>query len=320
PQLGESSEHAKGGDPAQAKLRLFEAIVALLAVPARERGLLLVIEDVHWADAATRQLLDHLARRLTSLRSLVLVTYRSDELERRPPLAPLLQTWRRAGLAEIVTLSPLDAVQIGEMIGSILDERDVAAEFRDVMHRRAEGNPFVLEEMLKEAIDRGDVFRAGEHWDRRGVDDLRIPETVRDTILMRFARLEPDHAEILQAAAVLGRTFDYDTLVQIVVHSDAAGPEALEVGDAQQLIDDAGEGATYRWRHALTQEAIADEIVRPRRQQIHSRAADAFASSGGRSLDVARHLLGASRFDEAVVACFDAADEAEASLAFAEAL
>src|SRR5262249_12020201 len=73
-------------------------------------------------------------------------------------------------------------------------------------------------------------------------------------------------------------------------------------------------------RHALTQEAIADEIVRPRRQQIHSRAADAFASSGGRSLDVARHLLGASRFDEAVVACFDAADEAEASLAFAEAL
>src|SRR5262249_34389470 len=233
PQLGESSEHAKGGDPAQAKLRLFEAIVALLAVPARERGLLLVIEDVHWADAATRQLLDHLARRLTSLRSLVLVTYRSDELERRHPLAPLLQTWRRAGLAEIVTLSPLDAVQIGEMIGSILDERDVAAEFRDVMHRRAEGNPFVLEEMLKEAIDRGDAFRAGGHWDRRAVDDLRIPDTVRDTILMRFARLDPEHAEILQAAAVLGRTFDYDTLVQIVPHSEASVQEALALADAQ---------------------------------------------------------------------------------------
>src|SRR5262249_34061952 len=200
PQLGASSEHAQRGDPAQAKLRLFEAIVALLAAPARERGLFLVIEDVHWADAATRQLLDHLARRLTSLRSLVLVTYRSDELERRHPLAPLLQTWRRAGLAEIVTLSPLDAAQIGEMIGSIFDEREVAAEFRDIMHRRAEGNPFVLEEMLKEAIDRGDVFQAGEHWDRRAADDLRIPATVRDTILMRFARLDPEHADILQAA------------------------------------------------------------------------------------------------------------------------
>src|SRR5262249_40233842 len=157
----------------------------------------------------------------------------------------------------------------------------------------AEGNPFVLEEMLKEAIDRGDVFQAGEHWDRRAADDLRIPATVRDTILMRFARLDPEHADILQAAAVLGRTFDYDTLVQIVPHSEASVQEALALADAQQLIEDAGEGATYRWRHALTQEAIADEIVRPRRQQIHSRAADAFAASGGRSLDVARHLLGA---------------------------
>ena len=320
PQLGDRSERGRGGDPSQAKLRLFEAIVALLAVPARERGLVLVIEDVHWADAATRQLLDHLARRLTSLRSLVLVTYRSDELDRRHPLAPLLQAWRRAGLAEIVTLSPLDAPQIGEMIGSILDERNVAAEFRDVMHRRAEGNPFVLEEMLKVAIDRGDVFRAGEHWDRRAIDDLRIPETVRDTILMRFARLEPEHADILQAAAVLGRTFDYETLVRIVELSEAAVQEALALADAQQLIENAGEGAAYRWRHALTQEAIADEIVRPRRQQIHSRAADAFAASGGSSLDVARHLLGAARFDEAVIGCIDAADEAEASLAFAEAL
>jgi class 3 adenylate cyclase/tetratricopeptide (TPR) repeat protein len=320
PQLGESSEHAEGGDPGQAKLRLFEAIVALLAVPARERGLLLVMEDAHWADAATRQLLDHLARRLTSVRSLVLLTYRSDELDRRHPLAPLLQTWRRAGLAETVALSPLDKAQIGEMIGSILDERDVAGELSDLMHLRTEGNPFVLEEMLKEAIDRGDVFRAGEHWNRRAVDDLRIPETVRDTILMRFARLEPEHAEILQAAAVLGRTFDYDTLVRVVELSETAVQGALALAGAQQLIEDAGEGGIYRWRHALTQEAVADEIVRPRRQQIHSRAADAYAASDGRSLDLARHLLGAGRFDEAVVACIAAADEAEASLAFAEAL
>jgi class 3 adenylate cyclase/tetratricopeptide (TPR) repeat protein len=320
PQFGQSSEHAAGGEPGQAKLRLFEAIVALLAIPARERGLLLVIEDAHWADAATRQLLDHLARRLTSLRSLALLTYRSDELDRRHPLAPLLQTWRRAGLAEVVTLSRLDAAQIGEMIGAILDERDVAAEFSDLMHLRTEGNPFVLEEMLKEAIDRGDVFRAGEHWDRRAGGELRIPETVRDTILMRFARLEPEHAEILQAAAVLGRTFDYATLVRIVEPTEAAVQAALALADAQQLIEDTREGGTYRWRHALTQEAIADEIVRPRRQQIDSRAADAFAASHGRSVDVARHLLEAGRFDEAVAACVVAADEAEASLAFAEAL
>ena len=93
------------------------------------------------------------------------------------------------------------------------------------------------------------------------------------------------------------------------------------MGVAQQLLDEVGGGrALYRWRHALTQEAVADEIVLPRRQEIHGRAADAVIAAGAPSLQVARHLLGAARFDEAVRACVTAAEEAEASLAFAEAL
>jgi class 3 adenylate cyclase len=321
PQLGDDEVAAPVGDPAQAKLRLFEAIVALLDVPARERGLLLVIEDIHWADTATRELLDHIARRLTKTRAVLLVTYRSDELDRRHPLAPLLQTWRRSGVAEIVQLSPLERGEIAEMIGAILDHAAVDPGFRDLMHARTDGNPFVLEEMLKEAIDRGDVFRTSDGWQQRELDELSIPATVRDSILLRFERLDQSQAQALQAAAVLGRTFDYETLVAVAAVDESTVQGALAIGVAQQLLEevDAG-GATYRWRHALTQEAIADEIVLPRRQQIHSRAADALAAAGASSLDVARHLLGSARFDEAVPACIRAAEEAEASMAFAEAL
>src|SRR3954447_8664327 len=111
PQLG-SAPAPMTADPAQAKLRLFEAVVALLTVPAREQGLLLVVEDIHWADAATRELLDHLARRLTSLRSVILATYRTDELDRRHPLTSLVQSWRRPGVAETVVLEPLGAEEI----------------------------------------------------------------------------------------------------------------------------------------------------------------------------------------------------------------
>jgi class 3 adenylate cyclase/tetratricopeptide (TPR) repeat protein len=321
PQLGTDELAPPVGDPAQAKLRLFEAVVALLAVPAREHGLLLVVEDVHWADSATRELLDHLARRLTNMRSLLLVTYRSDELDRRHPLAPLLQTWRRSGVAELIALSPLERGEIAEMIAAILDDEETGPDFRDLMHARTEGNPFVLEEMLKEAIDRGDVFRTGHGWVRRSLEELQIPETVRDTILLRFARLHPAEAEILQAAAVLGRTFDYDTLVAVAGVPEATVQDALAVGLVQQFLEEVGDGrTTYRWRHALTQEAVVDEIVLPRRQQIHSRAADALIRAGAGSLQVARHLLGAARFDEAVPTCVAAAEEAEASLAFAEAL
>lgn len=104
-----------------------------------------MVEDVHWADAATRELLDHIGRRLTNTRSLVLVTYRSDELDRRHPLAPLPQTWRRSRVAELVTLSPLGETEIAEMIAAILDHDEIGPEFRDLMHARTEGNPFVLE-------------------------------------------------------------------------------------------------------------------------------------------------------------------------------
>ena len=321
PQLGDDEVAVPVGDPAQAKLRLFEAIVALLDVPARERGLLLVVEDIHWADTATRELLDHIARRLTKTRAVLLVTYRSDELDRRHPLAPALQAWRRSGVAEIVQLSPLERGEIAEMIGAILDHAAVDPGFRDLMHARTDGNPFVLEEMLKEAIERGDVFRTSEGWRQRDLDELRIPATVRDSILLRFERLDQAQAQALQAAAVLGRTFDYGTLVAVAGVDEATVQGALAIGVAQQLLEEVGGGgATYRWRHALTQEAIADEIVLPRRQQIHSRAADALVASGAGSLDVARHLLGAARFEEAVPACIVAAEEAEASMAFAEAL
>ena len=321
PQLGRDEPVTPVGDPAQAKLRLFEAVVGMLGTAARDQGLLLILEDVHWADTATRELLDHLSRRLSSMRALLLLTYRSDELDRRHPLAPVLQSWRRSGTAEMVTLAPLDRGQIGEIISAILDGEEVEPEFRDLMYARSEGNPFVLEEMLKEAMDRAGVQHPGDEWQRRSLQQLRIPDTVRDTILLRFARLDPAEAQVLQAGAVLGRTFDYRVLLTASGAPEATVHGALEVGVAQQLLDELADGsASYRWRHALTQEAIGTEIVLPRRQALHGRAADALIAAGAGPLVVAGHLLGAGRFEEAVPACLKAAEEAEASLAFADAL
>jgi class 3 adenylate cyclase len=321
PQLGDDEPVTPVGDPMQAKLRLFEAVVGMLGTAACDQGLLLIIEDVHWADTATRELLDHLSRRVTSMRALLLLTYRSDELDRRHPLAPVLQSWRRSGTAELVALTPLDRGQVAEFISAILDGEQVEPEFGELMYARTEGNPFVLEEMLKEAMDRADVQHSGDGWQQRSLQRLKIPDTVRDTILLRFARLDPAEAQVLQAAAVLGRTFDYRMLLTASGAPEDTVHRALEVGVAQQLLDELADGrATYRWRHALTQEAVSTEIVLPRRQVLHGRAADAMIAAGAGPLVVAPHLLGASRFEEAVPACLKAAEEAEASLAFADAL
>src|SRR5262245_64486518 len=150
PQLAVPDAAPAVGDAGQAKLRLFESMVTALRAAAGEDGVLLVVDDIHWADGSTRELLDHLARRLKDAPVLVLCTYRSDELQRRHPLTGTLQAWRRSRLAETVPLRPLPPLGVAEMIASIFDADEVADYFRDLIAARSEGNPFVVEEMLRE--------------------------------------------------------------------------------------------------------------------------------------------------------------------------
>src|SRR5260370_12287543 len=114
--------------------------------------MLLILEALHWADPATRELLDYATRRLRSTNVLIVATYRSDEMHRKHALLPTIQGWRRAGqveLVELVELHNLDAERVGDMVCAIFDEESVTDEFRDFLHERSEGNPFVLEQMLR---------------------------------------------------------------------------------------------------------------------------------------------------------------------------
>src|SRR6266508_3575202 len=215
PQLADGPPTAPVGDPAQAKLRLFESVVTLLEFWARDRGLLLVVDDVHWADSSTRELLDYVARRLVRSRVMVLATYRSDELDRRHPLTRAVKVWRSAGLAETITVSAMTPSQVAEMIAAILNADEVNAELASLVDARAEGNPFVLEEMLKEALDRGEILRTDAGWQRSSAGALQMPETVREAVLLRLGRLDAGQIEVLRAAAVLGRAFNYGLLVAV---------------------------------------------------------------------------------------------------------
>jgi class 3 adenylate cyclase len=306
-------------DPGQAKLRLFEAVVSLLALPARDRTLLLVIEDVHWADASTRELLDYLARRLTDLPSLIVVTYRADELHRRHPFLPTLQGWRRSGVADILELEPLSEDGIGEMLAAILGPDSVDRELHELMLERTEGNPFVLEEMLREVVESSG---SGDGLDSDAVGRTRLPESVRHAILLRVQRLGDERSAVLESAAALGRSFDAEMLLAVSGEPESTVHDALEAAISQQLIEeDPARPGRYSWRHALTQEAIYAEIVTPRRQSIHSRAAEALAGrESTHPAELANHLLGAARFEEAVPVCLEGATEAEGALAFGEAV
>ena len=204
PQMGRPG--AAGSDAQQAKLRLFESILLLLRDAARSRGLLLILEDLHWADPATRELLDYATRRLRSTNVLILATYRTDEMHRKHALLPTIEGWRRSGQVQLIELKALKPSDVAEIVSSIFEQANVTDEFRDFLHDRSEGNPFVVEEMLRDALDRGDIFHTDSGWDRKALGEIRIPRTVRDTILHRLERLSRADVTILSAASVIGRS------------------------------------------------------------------------------------------------------------------
>jgi class 3 adenylate cyclase/tetratricopeptide (TPR) repeat protein len=320
PQLSDERISSDASDPAQAKLRLFEAILSYLRFAARDRGLLLVTEDLHWADGSTRELLDYMTRRLRNTRILLLATYRSDEMHRRHPLLPIVQGWRRSGLAELVELAPLAAPSVAAMLCAIFDEQQVSEDFRDLMHARSEGNPFVLEEILKESVDHGDIFVTDTGWDRKALEELRIPRTVADSILLRVGRLDPAHAQILRAAAVIGPSFDYRLLADVCLAPAADVREALATCVREQLLEEDASSGGYRFRHALTREAVYSDLIQPERAELHSRTADALQrNNGGAAIELARHLAAADRWDEAVPRYLAMAEEASRQLAFLDA-
>lgn len=321
PQLAEDGPATSEPETPDRRLRLFEAFLALLGLASEERGLLLIVEDLHWADASTRELIDYLTRRLRNRRVLLVATYRRDEMHRRHPLLPTLQGWQRSRLAQLVELEPLPPQDVARMVSSIFDNTDVGEEFRDFIHARTEGNPFVVEEMLKAAIDRGDIYRDESDWTRKPIAELRIPETVRDTILMRVERLDPGQAEVLQSAAVLGRSFDYQTLIRLSEQDRGAVEKALQTAVQQQLLEEEQSSrGRYRFRHALTQEAIYEDLSAPARERLHSAAADVLAEMPERSkAEVALHLRNANRWQEAIQVTMEAAAAAEAGFGYGEA-
>lgn len=319
PQLGSPATWT--GDPGQAKMRLFESILMLLGDAASRRALLLILEDLQWADPATRELLDYATRRLRSTNVLIVATYRTDEMHRKHALLPTIQGWRRAGQVEMVDLQPLSAAQVGNMVCAIFEEDEVSAEFRDFLSQRSEGNPFVLEEMLRDALDRGEIFRTGTGWDRKTLAEFRIPPTVRDTILQRLERLSSEHVGVLAAASVMGRSFDVASLAKVASVDEGAALVALEASVTAQLVElEDRVSGRYRFRHALTREAIYEDLVVPRRQQLHGRVADVLANEPAhRPVDVANNLLLAARYDEAVAMCVAAAEEASQRYAYRDA-
>lgn len=304
------------------KLRLFEAFVSLLRTLASPAGLVLVVEDVHWADSASLELLEHVMRRLQSAQTVLVMTVRDSDLERAHPLRSLLQRWARAG-ADTIALRPLSIGDVAGMAAAIFGVDGTPATMARQLHERTDGLPFAIEELLRQAVEQGGIGDvAGSGWQTAALPALPPPRSLSDGILVRSTRLSNDHLDVLRCAAVLGRGFDFPVLRQM---SDLDADVVLDALDAcvdvQLIEEDRDRDDAYRFRHILIRDAIYNDVTVSRRQRLHGRAAEALrAVHPDDPAGLARHLLAAGRAEEAARACADAADLALRRLAPREAM
>jgi DNA-binding CsgD family transcriptional regulator/tetratricopeptide (TPR) repeat protein len=299
------------------QLQLFDGVGSLLVRLSQHAPLLLVLEDLQWADASTRELVAFLHQTLRTGRLLLVATYRSDELQRRHPLWPWLAEFgRRPGVARL-ELGPLSRTELAEQLAAVRGQH-LSASAVERIFARSEGNPFYAEELLAVGADHAQVA---------------LPRALGEVLLARVQVLSDGAQQVLRVAAVAGRRVSHQLLVAAARRPELEVETGLREAVAAGVLVAESASESYGFRHALLQEAVYGDLLPGERVRLHATYARLLAevaegrchnsrhgSMGVQAAELAYHCLASHDLTGALAASVQAAAQAEAVLAPAEAL
>jgi ABC-type oligopeptide transport system substrate-binding subunit len=309
-------------DPKAEQQRMFENLAICFAALSHRAPLLLVLEDLQWADSGTLFLLRHLARHTRQRRVMIVATSRQVGPEQAQTLHEMLLDLRRERLVTRLMLSRLDRQQTGEML-AVLFAEEITPDFLEGIYGETEGNPFYVEEVCKALVESGKLYFADGRWHRPSMDELGIPQSVRVAVQSRVRVLPAEAQQVLTLAAVLGRRFDFDTLVEASNQDEEALIEALENAERAQLIEEVGQegGGTFAFVHTLIPTTLVESARALQRRRLHRRAAEVIeARRPGDFEALAYHYHQAGQAEKAASYLLQAGDRARSLHAHREAI
>jgi DNA-binding CsgD family transcriptional regulator/tetratricopeptide (TPR) repeat protein len=312
--------------------RLHQAVAALLVNASRRRPLLVILEDVHWADNPTLHLLRHLSRASADARMLLVATFRDLEADVPAELSSALVDLRRTEGVVPIRLAGLTSAEIAELVGQVAggDLGEELPRLAASIHDLTDGNAFLVIELWRALVETGALVVTGGHAHlTRAPKELATPDTVREVVTQRVERLGEETTAVLELAAVIGPEFDLAVLARGTGSDEASLLGSLDLALRSGMVADVPERPlVYRFAHELVRRALYDRLPAPRRVGLHLRAGEAIEAcapqpSAHTLADLAHHFtvaapLGGS--DRAIDYNLRAAEAATAALAFDEAV
>lgn len=260
-------------DPDVERLLLFEAVVEVIAATSEAAPVIVVLDDVHWADGSSLQLLRHVLASTVPMDVTVVCTYRDTDLVRGDPLTALLADLRRSANVSRLALHGLGDDAVLDLLvaaaGHSLDRDGV--ELAHALRNETEGNPFFTTELLRHLVETGGIaVDADGRWILTGeLDDLGLPSSVRDVVGRRVERLGDEALRVLCLAAVIGREFDLELLASVADVEEDPLLDLLDAGVAAALLTEGSSADRYRFTHGLIQHSLYEELSPARRQRAH---------------------------------------------------
>ncbi|MHC4356048.1 MAG: ATP-binding protein, partial [Planctomycetota bacterium] len=316
--------------PEQERRYLFNSFLEFIERAGHIQPILLILEDLHWADESTLLLLEHIAQQLHAMPVLIVGTYRDTELKTAVSLARAMEELLRQRLAHDILLKRLSETHVSAMLGA-RSGKEVPRAVLQLIFRETEGNPFFVEEVFKHLAEEGKLFEANGQW-RTDVEigQTEVPRSVLLVIERRLERISDQCRRIMTAAAFIGRGFGFDLLQEIVDADEETLLEAIDEAERVHIITSTTKAgaAQLMFAHELTRQTLLSGLSLPRRQRLHLRIALAMEKLYAEALtehasDLAYHLhqAGATADPEKATRHITlAGDKALDAAAFEEAL
>lgn len=258
-------------DPDQARFQLFDALTVFWKRVAGTSGLMLILDNLHCADAASLRFLEFLASEASGERLMILGTYRDIELTRQHPMSNTLGELARHSWVQRLKLAGLTLEESARLVAGVAGH-EAPRELLAAVFAQTEGNPLFLQEMTRYLTQEGLIGRPASGIGGGAL--RRIPEGIREVIGTRLNRLSKSCNAMLGSAAVIGRSFRPELLARVTEEgSVAACLAALEQAEAMRIVESGHEPGTYQFTHALIRETLYDELSAVRRARLHQRAA-----------------------------------------------